>query len=211
MVPQITSFRSGIVAFKSKANEDGPIQMKIRIDAELRASLEASANRFGYSLNREISDRLRLSLSGLVPEPGKFPNSVVGLMRMVVEAMTAAGESALFAKSHSWTHAGKDNWLDDPYAFDQAVDAARAIFETLRPKAPLVRPDVETPWDGKFWEEFFLKQAATGEGNVPENQLLARTLKLHMEEKFGDRIAHFANEDPRATAEKRRSTRKSDR
>lgn len=182
----------------------GPIaQLKVRLEPELREKLERSATDRGVSLNKELSDRLQRSLE-YDYAPGRRNQSVQAILRIVEEAMNAAGDAALFTQTLSWNVARQKNWVNDPYAYRVATEAAIEILKELTPQGDFATP--EHGHDGRFWAEFFLKQAATGEGHVPETQPLARALHAGLGE-LADRIAAMAKINPRKNAEKRASNR----
>jgi hypothetical protein len=151
---------------------DQEAQMKMRVDRPLHKHLEEAAAARGVSMNREIVDRLRLSLDAWPPNPMTQP-----IFAVLDEAMQSAGESALFALTQSWELARKRDWLDDPYAYEKAVEAAIAVLEAFKPTSEKHAPETITPWNGEFWAKRAIKMAASGQPNVPE--MKERALRLH--------------------------------
>jgi hypothetical protein len=175
-------------------------QINLRIDAELRESLDRAATEHGVSLNRELGDRLRRSLEQERVPSGR--NALArAILRIVEEAMNAAGESALFSQTHSWDVARQKDWTNDPYAYGQAVAAGIEVLKEFTPSGDQIMP-LTTTLDARFWAEFFLKQAATGKGHVPETQPLAEALHAGLGN-LADRISAFANINPGKNADAR--------
>lgn len=179
-------------------------QLKFRIDRELRERLEEVAAKNGASLNKEITERLVRSFEAKSLDDSK---PTFGILKMLQEAMNAAGESALFEENDfSWEIARQKRWTDSALAYGRAVEAAIAILEALRPAGRSPSDDNPTPWDGRFWGEYFLKFAASGKPNVPENQALATDLN----KSIGDlvqRIESYRVFDARDAAMQRQSKR----
>jgi hypothetical protein len=166
-------------------------QLRFRVDKHLRDRLEQAAEEHGVSLNKEIAERLTRSL-----EPPHFDETRphYGILRLLDQVMNAAGESALFARTHSWEIARRMSWLDDGFAYEQAMTAAGEVLKALKP-AHSSLPEEPGVWDGKYWAEWFLKMVATGKPNVPENQAMVTDLRSSLGA-LTERLAAFADIDP---------------
>lgn len=175
-----------------------PVQLKLRIEPELREQLEKAAAERGVSLNKELNERLQRSIDDLPP---KNPLAR-GILRIAEEAMEAAGEYEMFEYTMSRRDAREMNWLNDRIAFDLATEAAIEVIRAFAPSAIRAGEHGYGSWDGRFFAEFFLKQAATGEGTSPEGQQLAKLLHAGVSS-IVDRIASTAKIDPRDSARKR--------
>jgi hypothetical protein len=175
-------------------------QINLRIETELRESLERAAAKRSVSLNRELGDRLRRSLDQERVPSGR--NALArAILRIVEEAMNAAGDAALFDQTHSWEVARQKDWTNDPYAYGQAVAAGIEVLREFTPSGDQIIP-IGPTLDARFWAEFFLKQAASGKGHVPETQPLAEALHAGLGD-LVDRISAFANINPSKNAETR--------
>ncbi|WP_375762855.1 Arc family DNA-binding protein [Bradyrhizobium sp. Pha-3] len=185
------------------AQEDSS-QLKFRIDRELRDQLEKAAEKNGVSLNKEITERLVRSLEAKSLDDSK---PTFGILKLIQEAMNAAGEAALFEENDmSWEIARKKLWTDSPQAYGRAVEATITILEALRPATRRAPDNYPTPWDGVFWGEYFLKFAASGKPNVPENQALATDLNKSLGA-LVQRIESYRTLDARDAAMQRQSKR----
>jgi hypothetical protein len=184
---------------ESQAMPSHPAQLKVRIEPEMRERLERSAAERGVSLNRELGDRLRQSLEA-DRAPGRKNRAAQAILRIAEETMNAAGESALFSQTLSWEVARQKNWVTDPYAYGAAMEAAIEVLKEFTPAGEPVAP--KNDFDPRFWAEFVLKQAASGAGNVPEADPLARELHAGLSD-LAERISAFAKIDPSENARKR--------
>ena len=108
-------------------------QVNFRTTDELQRRLDAAAKRRDHSLNKEINRRLEESLVG----PDRADQTYVPGLLAVAAAMNSAG---VFACISSFKLEGSESWWNDPYAFDQAVQAANRVFEAMRPVGPITKP-----------------------------------------------------------------------
>ena len=99
------------------------IQTNFRTTPDMKQQLEAAAEANGRTFNKEVNERLKASLGA--PE-GADQTNVPGLLA-IAAAMNAAGQYAgRFAPT--FTADGAQKWWNDPYAFEQAVQAANSNF-----------------------------------------------------------------------------------
>jgi HicB family len=106
----------------------GSAQLKLRVSPNLRQRLEKLAQEHGVSINREVEQRLSRSCADdeLIEEQPAFQHPAMrGMMNLVATAMLHAGQ----AKATAFA-----SWLDDPVAYRQAVEAAKAVLIALRPR-----------------------------------------------------------------------------
>ena len=141
----------------------------------------------GVPLSREINDLLQRSFE-YDGAPGRRNRLAQGILRVMAEAMDAAGESALFTKHQRWDVARQQNWVNDPDAYELATGAAAQILTAFKPPGKKVAKP--TSWDARHWAEFILKQAATGEPNTdaPEARMLAQQLRAMIGDDLAARI-----------------------
>jgi hypothetical protein len=94
-----------------------------RLTGDLKVRLEEAAKKGGHSLSEEIERRLEKS----VQEEALAP-----LLELLAKVMQDTG---IVASSYGgrMRNAYSGGWLDDPYAYDQAVAAATLVLNELRP------------------------------------------------------------------------------
>jgi hypothetical protein len=153
------------------------IQLKVRMKEPLRAQLELAAKAHGVSLNSEIVDRLERSERQIEDVFGG--RDVYGIMRVIAAAIHETGSTAGFFTTGSLD--GARGWLRNPWAYDQAVQAALRVFEALKPDG-----DPSPPKDQKHMENLgrgfasgILNEIARGEART--SQTAARTEELRGE------------------------------
>ena len=116
--------------------------LKIRIHERTRAALEKLAAENGRSLSEEAEHRLDYSLvaQGALAQTLdlSFGRGVSGLLILLGRILQDTGSHAGFASTQ--TIDGAENWLNDPYAFNQATAAVASIFEELRPEGVAKTP-----------------------------------------------------------------------
>jgi hypothetical protein len=111
--------------------------LSIRISSELHADLVAIAKHSGKTKSREVEHRLRRSfVDDEKISAGFGGRQNYALMKMISSVIEATVER----DDRTWGSTGQPrrktrnfNWLDDPYAFDQAVIAINAVLEAIRP------------------------------------------------------------------------------
>jgi hypothetical protein len=111
-------------------------QVPLRVLEPLRAQLSKAAKAHGVSMNAEITRRLERSLER---DDWLGGQRVAALVEAIGTAMRVTGENAAFIATGRPREDGA--WLDQPYAFDQAVKAAQAILEQFRPMGEIVIPE----------------------------------------------------------------------
>ena len=117
------------------------IQINVRMREGLRAKLEQSAKKNYESLNREIVDRLEHSFDrqDLLVEALTlaYGGQVAGRLMMIGQAMQQAGRMAAMAVDPRNSF---DQWVRDPFAYRQAMEAAKIVLFELRPEGDPVTP-----------------------------------------------------------------------
>jgi hypothetical protein len=116
------------------------IQINLRLKPDLRAALQAAADARGVSMTREITERLENSLK---------PQNQYGPLHAGPDAFRiglALGETLEFAGQRAAQIAAGANetppdWLDHPYAYQQAVEAVDVVLRVLAPRGDVVPPD----------------------------------------------------------------------
>ncbi len=107
--------------------------LTFRTRGALRDQLEEAANDAGRSISEEVEYRLIRSFDRVDEEFGSA--ALYGIMKAAAISMQVTGESAMGARLDAATA-----WLDDPYAYDQAVKAAQKILEAFRPEGEIKPP-----------------------------------------------------------------------
>jgi Arc-like DNA binding domain len=112
------------------------VQINVRMKEPLRATLESIAEANGVSMNAEIVKRLDLSFD-------RDRNAIdpFGVMRIATAAFYEAGPHAKYAATGDAQR--HFDFLDDPYAYSQAVKAAVKVLEAFRPDGEIVPPKSE--------------------------------------------------------------------
>jgi len=116
-----------------------------RIYADLRRELEKAAGKNDRSLSEEVAVRLRRSRGLTFENDQALPATLAAyglglgaLLLMIGCAMHETGAMTGFGAT--FTLEGSANWVDAPYAFDQAVMAADHILEKARPEGESIPP-----------------------------------------------------------------------
>jgi hypothetical protein len=118
------------------------VQLGLRVKEWMRAALEESAHEHGTSINSEIVERLEKAFADEdVRAEFWGRDGLYELMKAVATVMNRAGTRALlFSGKHI-----ASPWLNDPYAYDEALQAAVKVLEALRPpgeiRVPALPPD----------------------------------------------------------------------
>ncbi|HEY8335294.1 MAG TPA: hypothetical protein VIQ05_15990 [Tardiphaga sp.] len=176
-------------------------QLKFRVDEYLREELEKAAAANGVSLNKEINERLLTSLNPYAP---MLNSTSSPLMKLLVEIMQTTGELVLFQQPKNLRKTGGD-WIDDGFAYDQAVAAAITVLKAFRPTAPGDdRMAQLNSMDGIFWGEHWLQRLAAGDPTNAENvDPMFQAFREELGPELLSRISHMAEFDVDASAKSR--------
>jgi predicted component of type VI protein secretion system len=144
----------------AKAGKKVPVKGKryplnMRTTFEVRQQLEVSAAASGRSLAQEAEYRIErayLDLRLMIEALGReYDPRLAGILFAVAEAMKASGQHAgLVAAQHAGLAAAQAlddsrDWFDNPYAYDQAAQAAIAVIEAMRPEGDPSPPPPPVP------------------------------------------------------------------
>ncbi len=120
------------------------VSLGLKVTPEIKGRLDQAARANGRTQSQEAEARLVRSFEReeLVGEVlgFAFGERLAGILLMLGKAMAGVGQQAAFGRSLSLS--ARYNWFDDPHAFDQSVIAAHHILETLRPKGPIIVPQL---------------------------------------------------------------------
>jgi hypothetical protein len=154
-------------------------QLRIRLDDEVHAQLEAAAKERGSSLQREIADRLAASVRDELLDRPSGP--VGGLLDLVAIAVQSAGHGALLYASAFVPTATE--WVDDHLAYEQATLAAQRVFEALRPPKRKAEPNDDLwvdPALGVKTAASILDEIANNRPRVPESARRTNVLRQEL-------------------------------
>lgn len=110
-------------------------QVNFRTTPDLKARIQAEADARGITFNKEVNRRLHESLKA---SDDHDQTRVPGLLAIAV-AMNAAGQASGLHSALAASGA-PGQWWNDPYAYEQAVQAANRVFEALRPDGKIAQP-----------------------------------------------------------------------
>lgn len=126
-----------------------------RLRDAVKERLENKARAAGRSLSEEIEHRLERSLA--VEDDARdaldmaYGRRLAGLLMLVGRVMGQVGTVRRLLSTEHADRAPRTGWLSDPWAFDEAVIAAGAIFEAYRPPgdpAQLATGETAQGWRG---------------------------------------------------------------
>jgi hypothetical protein len=170
------------------------IQINLRIKPELRSRLKEEADRREISVTKEINDRLEHSFDERQQVDIFRNEKLYGILQVVANAMQSAGEvCSFFATARPDS---RENWFDDPYAFEQARLAAIHVLECLQPDGEVIRPKAVTNAEtlGAGLAQGIIEEAASGftrtGGTVDRARRLHRDLGP-----FAERLKKFCSEE----------------
>lgn len=154
------------------------VQFNLRINPELRAQLQRSADANRRSVTEEINDRLRRSLEA-EPNYARTIPEVRGLIEVVHDAMNTSGDIGIFiGTGASLDQLGKGAWLDDGQAFDRAVRAAQTVLQGFRPKGEFEPTASEGEQSPEFVGQRMLRAIAAENHLDPSPEGVARMNRI---------------------------------
>jgi hypothetical protein len=137
------------------------VGMSLRVTPETKRRLDAAAMEKGRSLSQEAEVRLDQSFHDEDAIKGAlalaYGRRFAGILLVLARAMREAGWSASLMKTGSFESAAE--WLNDPWAYEQAVQAATTVLEAFRPEGeilpppPPVDPITHEPRGEDFWDD----------------------------------------------------------
>jgi hypothetical protein len=129
------------------------MQVSFRTREPLRDALESAAKARGVSMNTEMNERLMRSFEDEVKLETEFARvQLYAILRVVANTMDLAGGSTAMM-SNMLTRAAK-NWVDNPFAYDQAVKAANYILDQFRPPGDIAEATPNSTQIQSMGEEF---------------------------------------------------------
>jgi hypothetical protein len=115
----------------------------LKVTPALKARIEEEAAKNGRTQSQEAEARLERSFdrADLLSDAMSlaYGPQTAGLLMVIGRAMTDAGRFSSFLSSPE--NLGADDWIKDPYGFEQARLAIETVMEAFRPRAePVVEP-----------------------------------------------------------------------
>jgi TraY domain len=110
--------------------------LNMRIASDLWHDLDSAARRTGRSLSQEAELRLAQSFQRerILDQALElaYGRRLAGILLWIAKEMSRAGRACAFTSGGSYE--AMEDWPSDPYAYDQAVQAATYVFEQYRPE-----------------------------------------------------------------------------
>src|SRR5215469_9452343 len=111
------------------------LPLGLRVTKELKRKLRDISHESGRSLSQEAEFRLEQTFKSSTTLFDAldlaYGRHTAGLVLAIAVAMQTTGTRCLMLSQ--WNFEGCEDWLADPYAFDQAAQAANSILEPFRP------------------------------------------------------------------------------
>jgi hypothetical protein len=115
--------------------------LTLRIRPKTKENLELQATKSGRSASAEADLLLTQALEGYGPLNEAldlaFGSQAAGLILLLGHLSKDTGSLASFVQTRQYGH---ENWLNDPYAFDQVATAIATVLESLRPEGDISAP-----------------------------------------------------------------------
>src|SRR5438477_5248473 len=126
--------------------------LSLRITAELFQKLDAEAKQKGRALSNEAETRLERSFEedrvAAYFSDAYFGRELAALLEIIGRAMRDAGTHATALEPGD----GSQSWLDSPYAFAVAVEAAMRVLHAVRPPGEIKTPRPRIPAERRLGE-----------------------------------------------------------
>ena len=160
-----------------------------------KREIESAAEKNGRSLSQEAELRIERSFEreDLFVEALtlQYGPSLAAILILLGDGMHAAGTSAGFMSNH--TLEGSQNWMSDPYAFDQASKLASKMLKEFAPKGNMRVPlgffGAENLGEGMA--NGLLDEAASGLWRTSDRKERAAMLHKMLGDELVERIKHF--------------------
>ncbi len=121
------------------------VSLGLKVTADLKNQLDSAARASGRTQSQEAEKRLEQSfrdqaLLNQVLELA-YGKRLGGLLLLIGRAMFDAGRHSAFTATRKLKDV--ENWLDNAYGYDQAMQAAHRVLEVLRPKGDTSPPNLQ--------------------------------------------------------------------
>jgi len=127
------------------------VPLGLRVTPDIKKRLDDAAKDNGRSQSQEAEMRLEHTFTAtnavLDALDLAYGRRLTGLILAMAHAAQLTGTRAISLSQYNF-HSGED-WMSDPYAYDQAVKAIETVLEAYRPagkiKLPPVQPGMRLP------------------------------------------------------------------
>jgi hypothetical protein len=143
------------------ANQGQRVSLGLKVTPEIKNRLDAAARARGRTQSQEAEARLERSFRAEDEVKGAlalaYGRRVGGILLVLARAMNDAGWGSGLIKTNSFE--GAADWLDEPWAYDQMVQAAKTVLEAFRPEGeihpppPPVDPITFEPRNANYWDD----------------------------------------------------------
>lgn len=134
-----------------KTTEGVRVPLGLRVTPEMKEKLDAAARQSGRSQSQEAELRLEHSFRDEnifeSVQDRVYGAQLSGLLTLIARAMRDIGGSLGQYKDGKWEFRSDsiEDWLSNPFAYDQAVKGVNAILEAVRPEGEPIAPTFENP------------------------------------------------------------------
>jgi len=158
----------------------------LRVTKETKKKLTDAANASGRSQSQEAEFRLEQTFNATQSLFDSldlaFGQHWTGILLALAQAAQLTGTRALAV--NKWNFEGCEGWVEDPYAYDQAVKAVNTILEAFRPKGDVSAkpvgdfahlPTASLDFLGKGFAQDFLAQLKKTNDHRPDGEIVRAT------------------------------------
>jgi hypothetical protein len=158
------------------------VSLGLKVTPEIKNKLDEVAQASGRTQSQEAELRIERSFEheGLLGEALSLsygPN-LAGVLQLIADVMHHAGVGGAFVKAGG-SVADAQNWLEVPYAYDQAFKGAAKVLEAFRPEGDASPPADErllNPNLGAALADAFISEAASGQARIENRKGRAKTI-----------------------------------
>jgi hypothetical protein len=176
------------------------VSLGLKVTSDIKNKLDRAAQASGRTQSQEAELRIERSFDreNLLVEALNlaYGRQGAGAVLLIAEAMHNAGAGAALIKTG--TVEESQNWLDVPYAYDQASKAVAKILDELRPAGDSTPPDDERllkPNIGEGIAEAFLAEAASGQTKLEHRRDRATQIHELLGSSVVNRLTQSARRD----------------
>lgn len=170
------------------------IPLGLRVTPDLKAQLDRAATASGRSQSQEAELRLESTFkAGQAVYDAldlAYGRRLTGILLAAVNAAQLTGTRAVSLSQ--WNFYGGEEWVLDPYAYDQAVKAINFILEAFRPKGEIALPpdSLRLPQDAyERMGEGFAREMIGAVENT-SSKMIRQEIAKPIQERLADLLAH---------------------
>jgi Arc-like DNA binding domain len=162
-------------------NKTATVDLGLRIKEPLRVQIEAAARDRGVSMNAEVVARIEHSFeAGEILDQAldfKFGKTLAGLLMLLAYVLDDTGRFTFLLTQQGRRHGDASEWIHNPFAFNQAVQAAALIFEMVRPEEEIESLIAGVPPGNAYLGRRFAAEALTDIALADPNNMDAYNLR----------------------------------